>query len=149
MGAAHDAHGRRKLDSERISGLGNFLRRTRLDELPQLISILTGHMSFVGPRPLLPIDQPTEYSARLLVRPGLTGWAQIKGGRAISPTDKSALDVWYVKNMSFMLDVRIVIGTIPMIIFGERVETAAIERAWQELEEWHRLPAPISSAADG
>jgi lipopolysaccharide/colanic/teichoic acid biosynthesis glycosyltransferase len=135
MGAAHDAHGRRKLDSQRISAIGNFLRRSRLDELPQLLSILTGRMSFVGPRPLLPVDQPADYSARLLVRPGLTGWAQIKGGRAISATDKAALDVWYVKNMSFILDVEIVLGTIPMILFGEKVENDAIARAWRELEE--------------
>jgi lipopolysaccharide/colanic/teichoic acid biosynthesis glycosyltransferase len=135
MAAAHDAHGRRRLESQRISPIGNFLRRTRLDELPQLISILMGRMSFVGPRPLLPIDQPADYSARLLVRPGLTGWAQIKGGRAISPTDKAALDVWYVKNISFILDVKIMLGTIPMILFGEKVESDAIVQAWRELEK--------------
>lgn len=135
MAAAHDAQGRRRLESQRVSAVGNAMRRTRVDELPQLISILMGHMSFVGPRPLLPIDQPSDYSARLLVRPGLTGWAQIKGGRAISPTDKAALDVWYVKNMSFMLDVRIALGTIPMILFGEKVETDAIAQAWRELEQ--------------
>lgn len=135
MAAAHDAQGRRRLESQRVSAIGNAMRRTRVDELPQLISILMGHMSFVGPRPLLPIDQPSDYSARLLVRPGLTGWAQIKGGRAISPTDKAALDVWYVKNMSFMLDVKIALGTIPMILFGEKVETDAIAQAWRELEQ--------------
>lgn len=135
MAAAHDAQGRRRLESQRVSAVGNAMRRTRVDELPQLISILMGHMSFVGPRPLLPIDQPSDYSARLLVRPGLTGWAQIKGGRAISPTDKAALDVWYVKNMSFMLDVKIALGTIPMILFGEKVETDAIAQAWRELEQ--------------
>jgi lipopolysaccharide/colanic/teichoic acid biosynthesis glycosyltransferase len=135
MGAAHDANDRRKLDSQRISAIGNFLRRTRLDELPQLFSILMGRMSFVGPRPLLPVDQPAEYSGRLLVRPGLTGWAQIKGGRTISSTDKAALDVWYVKNISFILDVRIVLGTIPMILFGEKVENDAIVQAWRELGE--------------
>lgn len=135
MAAAHDAQGRRRLESQRISRIGNAMRRTRVDELPQLISILIGRMSFVGPRPLLPIDQPAEYSARLLVRPGLTGWAQIKGGRAISPTDKAALDVWYVKNMSFMLDVKIIFGTIPMILFGEKVESDAIAQAWRELEK--------------
>jgi lipopolysaccharide/colanic/teichoic acid biosynthesis glycosyltransferase len=135
MAAAHDAQGRRRLESQRISQIGNAMRRTRVDELPQLISILLGRMSFVGPRPLLPIDQPADYSARLLVRPGLTGWAQIKGGRAISPTDKAALDVWYVKNMSFMLDAKIILGTIPMILFGEKVESDAIAQAWRELEK--------------
>ncbi|QPF94555.1 sugar transferase [Bradyrhizobium commune] len=135
MAAAHDALGRRRHESQRVSAVGNVLRRTRVDELPQLISILTGDMSFVGPRPLLPVDQPADYSARLLVRPGLTGWAQIKGGRAISPADKAALDVWYVKNMSFMLDVKIMLGTVPMILFGEKIESDAIAQAWRELEK--------------
>jgi lipopolysaccharide/colanic/teichoic acid biosynthesis glycosyltransferase len=135
MRAAHDADGRRLTDAERVSIFGLLLRRARLDELPQLFSILTGAMSFVGPRPLLPIDQPAAYSARLLVRPGLTGWAQIKSGRIISAADKAALDVWYVRNMSLALDIRIVLGTIPMVLFGERVEDAAIAKAWRELEE--------------
>lgn len=146
MAAAHDAHGRRRLESQRISPIGHAMRRTRVDELPQLISILMGHMSFVGPRPLLPIDQPADYSARLLVRPGLTGWAQIKGGRAISPTDKAALDVWYVKNMSFLLDLKIIIGTIPMILFGERVENDAIAQAWRELEKSQTLAKELGAA---
>jgi lipopolysaccharide/colanic/teichoic acid biosynthesis glycosyltransferase len=147
MGAAHDSHGRRKLDSERVSAIGKFLRRTRFDELPQLFSILMGRMSFVGPRPLLPIDQPSTYSARLLVRPGLTGWAQIKGGRAISATDKAALDVWYVKHMSLLLDVKIVLGTVPMILFGERVENDAIVRAWREVDEWRFRSATVASSS--
>ncbi|EJW11551.1 Lipid carrier : UDP-N-acetylgalactosaminyltransferase [Rhodovulum sp. PH10] len=135
MGAGHDADGRRLTDAERVSRLGRFLRRTRLDELPQLWSILIGTMSFVGPRPLLPVDQPVGFSKRLAVRPGLTGWAQIKGGRIISAADKAALDVWYVRNMSLTLDIRIVLGTIPMVLFGERVEDAAIARAWAEIGE--------------
>lgn len=135
MSAAFDTQGRRRTNEQRVSPIGKFLRRTRLDELPQLFSIVAGRMSFVGPRPLLPIDQPAEFSARLTVRPGLTGWAQIKGGRTISPTDKAALDIWYVKNMSLLLDARIVLGTIPMILFGERVESDAIAQAWQDLQE--------------
>lgn len=133
MGAAHDAQGRRRSDEERVSAIGRFLRRTRLDELPQLFSILAGQMSFVGPRPLLPVDQPAGYSARLLVRPGLTGWAQIKGGRTISATDKAALDVWYVSNGSFLLDLKILLGTIPMVLFGEQVTERAIIDAWRDL----------------
>lgn len=133
MGAAHDAHGRRRSDEERVSAIGLFLRRTRLDELPQLFAILSGQMSFVGPRPLLPVDQPAGYSARLLVRPGLTGWAQIKGGRTISAADKAALDVWYVNNVSFALDVKILLGTIPMVLFGEQVTESAIIEAWRDL----------------
>jgi lipopolysaccharide/colanic/teichoic acid biosynthesis glycosyltransferase len=119
MSAAHDASGHRIPDTERLAGIGLFLRRTRLDELPQLFSILIGDMSFVGPRPLLPIDQPKGCAARLLVRPGLTGWAQIKGGRSLSAADKGPLDLWYVQNISLTLDVSIILGTIPIILFGE------------------------------
>jgi lipopolysaccharide/colanic/teichoic acid biosynthesis glycosyltransferase len=134
MADAHDSDGQRKSDNERISAVGNFLRRTRLDELPQLLNILKSDMSFVGPRPLLPVDQPIDCVARSLVRPGLTGWAQIKGGRQISPSDKAALDQWYVRNMSLALDLEIMLGTVPMLIFGERVTETAIGQAWQDLK---------------
>jgi len=132
MGDAHGADGQRKSDEDRVSAVGNFLRSTRLDELPQLFNILKSDMSFVGPRPLLPVDQPTDCAARLVVRPGLTGWAQIKGGRQISPSDKAALDVWYVRNMSLALDLEIILGTVPMLIFGERVTEAAAGQAWRD-----------------
>ena len=134
MGDAYGADGRRKSDGERVSAVGNFLRRTRLDEWPQLLNILKGDMSFVGPRPLLPVDQPIDCPARLLVRPGLTGWAQIKGGRQISPSDKATLDVWYARNMSPALDLEIILGTVPMLIFGERVAEAAVGQAWRDLK---------------
>jgi lipopolysaccharide/colanic/teichoic acid biosynthesis glycosyltransferase len=134
MRAAYDRQGRRVDDEQRSSWLGRFLRRTRLDELPQLYNVLIGNMSFVGPRPLLPIDQAPEYRARLLVRPGLTGWAQIKGGRVIGPADKAALDVWYVQNASLWLDVRIALATIPMVVLGERLDRKAIASAWRDLE---------------
>lgn len=134
MSEAHDARGRRRSDEERVSGIGRFLRRTRLDELPQLFSILVGTMSFVGPRPLLPVDQSEGFAARLSVRPGLTGWAQVKGGRAISPEDKAALDVWYVHEMSLALDLKILASTVPMVLLGERVTEGAIAQAWRDLE---------------
>jgi lipopolysaccharide/colanic/teichoic acid biosynthesis glycosyltransferase len=134
MADAYDSDGQRKSDHERVSAIGNFLRRCRLDELPQLLNILKGEMSFVGPRPLLPIDQPIDRRSRLLVRPGLTGWAQIKGGRQISPADKTALDVWYVRNMSATLDLKILLGTVPMLIFGEQVTEAAIVHAWRDMQ---------------
>src|SRR5262249_18556937 len=130
MGDAHNAIGQRKLDEQRVSALGNFLRRARLDELPQLFNILKGDMSFVGPRPLLPVDQPIDCADRLAVRPGLTGWAQIKGGRQISPSDKATFDVWYVKNMSLALDLGIILGTVPMLIFGEPVGEPAVGGEW-------------------
>ncbi len=135
MADAHDAYGRRVPDSERSSRIGWLLRRTRLDELPQLFNIVVGEMSFIGPRPLLPVDQPAEYVARLLVRPGLTGWAQVKGGREVSAADKAALDVWYVHSASLALDLEILMRTVPMVIFGERANAAAIQMAWQELQQ--------------
>lgn len=142
MDAAYDGCGRRRTDDERVSVLGRFLRRTRLDELPQLFSILAGDMSFVGPRPLLPVDQPAAYVARLLVRPGLTGWAQIKGGRTISAADKAALDAWYVKNVSLALDIKILLGTVPMVVLGERVTERAIAEAWRDLHAPNICAAP-------
>lgn len=133
MAAAHDAQGRRRSDDERLSWLGKALRRTRLDELPQLFNILVGHMSFVGPRPLLPVNQSPQYAARLSVRPGLTGWAQIKGGRCVAAADKAALDLWYVQNLSLALDLKIVLRTPRMLIVGDRINEAAIVQAWQDL----------------
>ncbi|MBM3553323.1 MAG: sugar transferase [Alphaproteobacteria bacterium] len=134
MAAAHKANGERTPDDERTSDIGRFLRRTRLDELPQLLSILTGEMSFIGPRPLLPVDQPAAFSARLLVRPGLTGWAQVVGGREISAADKAALDIWYILNASPALDLEIVTRTVSMVLFGEGVDVLAVRRAWRELQ---------------
>lgn len=133
MGASHDASGRRKADAERITIVGWALRRSRLDELPQLYNILAGHMSFVGPRPLLPVDQPIGFSSRLLVRPGLTGWAQIMGGRYVGAEDKVALDLWYLRNASLVLDLRILLRTVPMLVTGEQVNAASIATAWSEL----------------
>ena len=127
MRAAHTADGQLLSDAERVSGFGNFLRRTRLDELPQLINILRGDMSFVGPRPLLPKDQPKEFGARLLVRPGLTGWAQVVGGRDITPEDKAVLDVWYVRNACLLLDLKVAVRTIPMVLFGERISRSNLD----------------------
>jgi lipopolysaccharide/colanic/teichoic acid biosynthesis glycosyltransferase len=130
MRAAHDETGQLLPDSARLSSIGRFLRATRLDELPQLFHILVGQMSFVGPRPLLPVDQPVGYAARLLVRPGLTGWAQVKGGRHLSAIDKAALDVWYVRNASLRLDLEIVFRTALMVLFGEKTNAEAIRNAW-------------------
>lgn len=124
----------RQSDDARTSVAGSLLRRSRLDELPQLWDILRGEMSFVGPRPLLPRDQAPEFRARLLVRPGLTGWAQVIGGRAISARDKAALDVWYVRNASLWLDLKVIGLTVPVILRGERTHSDVISSVWDDLK---------------
>jgi lipopolysaccharide/colanic/teichoic acid biosynthesis glycosyltransferase len=133
MRAAHDKNLGRIPDDQRSSTIGQILRRTRLDELPQLYNVLIGDMSLIGPRPLLPCDQPAEYAARLLMRPGITGWAQVNGGRIISTFDKLILDIWYVQNASFVLDFAIVVRTVKIILFGERVNIDAINQARNHL----------------
>ncbi len=130
MAPAHGADGGTLADDQRLNWLGQFLRMTRLDELPQLWNILAGDMSFVGPRPLLLADQVEGETVRLLIRPGLTGWAQVMGGRAVSAADKMALDAWYVRNASPLLDFRILFKTVPIIIGGERI-TSEAKRAWE------------------
>ncbi len=135
MRSAHSHDGSRLSDSERVSTIGNLLRHLRLDELPQLFNIMRGDMSFIGPRPLLEQDQSKAYSARRLVRPGLTGWAQVVGGRNLSSVDKAALDVWYVCNASLALDAEIVLRTVPFVLFGERITLRHLEHAWQQLRE--------------
>jgi lipopolysaccharide/colanic/teichoic acid biosynthesis glycosyltransferase len=149
MRPAYDADGRRIADDDRLTAIGRFLRRFRLDELPQLFNILIGEMSFIGPRPLLPADQFPGLDARLEVRPGMTGWAQIKGGRELSASDKAALDVWYINNACFEVDVEILIGTLRVVLLGERAaDRDAILEAWRELRtsragvEWSAPPVP-------
>jgi lipopolysaccharide/colanic/teichoic acid biosynthesis glycosyltransferase len=135
MKAAHDRKGRKLSDDERLSEVGRFVRRMRFDELPQLFNILIGQMSFVGPRPLLPVDQAKEHSARLAIRPGLSGWAQVNGGREVSVADKAAMDVWYVHNANFLLDLKIILATVHMVIFGERPNPAVVRDAWRYLQQ--------------
>ena len=102
-------------DEQRITGLGQFLRRTSLDELPEFLNVIKGDMSVVGPRPLLVqylARYTPEQARRQHVLPGVTGWAQINGRNALTWEDKFKLDVWYVDNWSFWLDVRIISITI-------------------------------------
>jgi len=102
-------------DKNRLTPLGSFLRKTSLDELPSLWNVLKGDMSLVGPRPLLMEYLPLyskEQMRRHEVKPGITGWAQINGRNAISWEEKFELDVWYVENQSFWLDIRILLLTI-------------------------------------
>lgn len=118
-----DATGRRLTNDERIPLIGRFLRATRLDELPQLYNVFRGDMSLVGPRPLLPADQPIDRELRLAMTPGITGWAQIHGGKLITAEEKNALDAWYVRNASLLLDVIIILRTISIILTGDRRKT--------------------------
>jgi lipopolysaccharide/colanic/teichoic acid biosynthesis glycosyltransferase len=136
MSAAHDKHSKRVPDEQRLSAVGRLLRHTRLDELPQLYNVLIGDMSFVGPRPLLPRDQSPDYVARLSVRPGITGWAQVNGGRIVTPRDKAILDIWYVTKASFVLDIKIVLRTIKMVLFGDRINVEAVHQARRDLNQF-------------
>lgn len=106
-------------DKDRLTVFGQFLRKSSLDELPELFNILKGDMSFVGPRPLLIEYLPLyndEQKQRHLVKPGLTGWAQINGRNAISWDEKFKLDVWYVENISMWLDIKILILTFIRVV---------------------------------
>ncbi len=111
-------------DSARITKFGNFLRRTSLDELPELFNVLIGEMSIVGPRPLLMqyLERYSDEQARRhKVVPGITGWAQVNGRNAISWEEKFRLDVWYVDHWTFWLDIRIILQTIWKVIKGEGI----------------------------
>jgi len=116
-------------NAEYNSWIGKFLRRLRLDELPNLFNVLFGDMSLIGPRPLLPQDQPANSDVRLLVRPGITGWAQINGGNLVTTEEKGALDDWYVRNISFWLDLRIALYTFMFLFTGERRVDRAVHEA--------------------
>jgi lipopolysaccharide/colanic/teichoic acid biosynthesis glycosyltransferase len=117
--APGDGHDYRPDEPGRLSRLGCFLRRTRLDELPQLFNVLRGDMAIIGPRPLLPIDQPPNIGIRLAVRPGITGWAQVHGGNLITPEEKNILDEYYIRNASFWLDVKILAKTVKVLFTGD------------------------------
>ncbi|WP_018985055.1 sugar transferase [Methylophilus methylotrophus] len=124
MTDALDANGSPLPDAMRLTKFGNFLRSTSLDELPNLWAILKGDMSLVGPRPLLTEYLPlynAQQARRHLVKPGLTGWAQINGRNAISWQDKFMLDSWYVDHQSLWLDIKIILLTIKKIFVREGI----------------------------
>ena len=119
-----DDQGKLKPDAERITSLGHFLRRTSLDELPQLWNVLRGELSLVGPRPLLMRYMPRytpEQVRRHEVRPGITGWAQVNGRNALSWEEKFALDVWYVDHRTLFLDLKILAMTLARVLGREGV----------------------------
>lgn len=127
--APFDTDGRPVPVANRLSAIGRGVRASRLDEIPQLYNVLIGDMSLIGPRPLLPHDQPRDPRLRLRVRPGVTGWAQINGGTIISPEEKDALDNWYIRNASLALDLKIVVQTALIALTGEKLNRRAVEEA--------------------
>lgn len=122
-----DSNGKLLSDAERLTKIGTFVRKTSLDEMPQLINVLKGDMSIIGPRPLL-----TNYlhlyndfqNRRHEVKPGITGWAQVNGRNAISWDKKFELDVWYVDHCSFLIDVKILFKTLLKVIKKEGINAA-------------------------
>lgn len=123
-----DKEGRPLADEERITWIGSLLRTTRIDEIPQLWNVLKGDMSLVGPRPLLRRDMPKEahtLAERYCIRPGITGWAQVNGGKKIDNDMKMPLDIYYIRNFSLLFDLKILIMTIDTVVNGEKVNPSA------------------------
>ena len=130
--------------SQRLSRIGHLLRDTSLDELPQLLNVLVGDMSLIGPRPLLPEDQPANAAVRLIVRPGITGWAQVNGGKLVTPEEKEKLDVWYIRNCSIWLDLKIIFKTLRIVLVGASRSNEALVRSHNSeqtgsLQKWENL----------
>jgi undecaprenyl phosphate N,N'-diacetylbacillosamine 1-phosphate transferase len=128
MTDARDQQGNLLSDDHRLTAIGKLIRKTSLDELPQLVNVLKGDMSFVGPRPLL-VEYLSFYSAeqakRHDVTPGITGWAQVNGRNAISWEQKFKYDVWYVEHLSFWLDLKILFLTVLKVFKAEGINSAS------------------------
>lgn len=125
-----DTEGNLLPDAQRLTKIGKFIRSTSLDELPQLINVLKGDMSLIGPRPLLPEYLPLyskEQARRHEVRPGITGWAQVHGRNAINWQEKFKLDVWYVDHCSLAVDLKIIWLTIKKVIVREGISSSTSE----------------------
>lgn len=151
--APFDRRTKQRRDPQAPSPIGRFLRSSRLDELPQIWNVLSGDMSLVGPRPLLAADQPADAILRLSVRPGLTGWAQVCGGKLISTEEKNALDEWYIRHASLGLDGLIVLRTIRMLLTSDRraeeaIAAALLERSIATRPATVRTAAPVCTAMD-
>ena len=139
---ARDAEGKPLPDAARLTRLGRFLRSTSLDELPELLNVLKGDMSLVGPRPLLMqyLDRYTlEQMRRHEVKPGLSGWAQVNGRNDLSWEDKFRLDVWYVDHLSLFMDLKIILLTLWKIAEREGISQAGqatMEEFWGGCDQW-------------
>lgn len=123
--AEKDGHKWASENDDRIIKVGKFIRKTRIDELPQLINIIKGEMSFIGPRPERPefiqefLKGIPDFNDRLLVKPGITGWAQVNGGYSLTPKEKLVLDKYYIENEGFKLDLLILLKTIIVVFTGD------------------------------
>lgn len=126
MNDKKDNEGNLLPDEKRLTKIGSLVRKTSLDELPQLFNVLKGEMSLIGPRPLLPEYLPLyseEQNRRHEVKPGITGWAQVNGRNAISWEDKFKYDVWYVNNAGFLVDLKILFLTIKKVLVSEDISS--------------------------
>ena len=123
--AEKDGHKWASENDARITKVGRVIRNTRIDELPQLINILKGDMSIIGPRPERPefiqefLKDIPDFNDRLLVKPGITGWAQVNGGYSLTPKEKLVLDKYYIENEGFKLDLSILLKTIIVVFTGD------------------------------
>lgn len=106
--------------------IGRFLQKTRLDELPQIFDVVEQRLSFIGPRPLLPDDLPSDIGMREAVQPGVTGWAQVHGGKNVMPEEKIALDDWYIRNATFLIDIKILLKTIQVALRGNELRDESV-----------------------
>ncbi len=145
-----DSEGRLLPDCDRLPSFGRFLRASSLDELPELVNVILGQMSLVGPRPLLMqyLDRYTSKQARRMeVRPGITGWAQVCGRNALSWEEKFELDVWYVDNLSFLLDLKILLLTVSTVFSGSGVcqEGLATASEFMGSEQEHTLENQVGN----
>jgi lipopolysaccharide/colanic/teichoic acid biosynthesis glycosyltransferase len=124
MNDKKDVAGNLMSDNQRLTKIGKFVRKTSLDEIPQLINVVKGDMSLIGPRPLLPEYLPLYdeiQKRRHEVKPGITGWAQVNGRNAISWQQKFEYDVWYVENLNFFLDIKILFLTVKKVFKSEGI----------------------------
>ncbi len=128
MNDKKDKEGNLLSDDKRLTKIGKFVRKTSLDEIPQLLNVIKGDMSLIGPRPLL-VEYLLLYNdfqkKRHKIKPGITGWAQVNGRNAISWEKKFELDVWYVDNQSFLLDLKIILLTIKKVLVSEGISSGA------------------------
>ena len=126
MNDRKDLNGNLLSDAERLTPIGAFVRKTSLDELPQLVNVLLGDMSLIGPRPLL-VEYLPLYNERQMkrheVKPGITGWAQINGRNTLDWPERFEMDVWYVEHLSFLLDLKIIWRTIFKVVKSEGVSS--------------------------